>query len=105
MSSGHVEDQEPVNLAGQRFIPVASIEVLEFHEAEDGQGLPTEVHLWLKMEGAEDIPFAIRFHSPDAIDQLIVALITHRRAVWGGPTKTAESDGYGPHPYECRSGR
>ena len=81
-----VEDQGPFNLAGQQFIPVASIDVLEFCEGDKHDaGPPTEVHLWLKIEGSEDTPFAIRFHSPNAVDQLIVALITHRRAVWGGP--------------------
>ena len=81
--SSIVEDQEPFNLAGQQFVPVTSIEVLEFHPLPDGQGAPTEVHLWLKIEGSEDTPFAIRFHSAPAVDQLIVALMVHRRRVWG----------------------
>ena len=77
------ENQGPSNLLGQEYIPVESIEVLEYHPLPDGEGPPTEVHLWLKIEGAEDTPFAIRFHSPRSVDELIVALITHRKAVWG----------------------
>lgn len=85
LSMAQVEDQEPVNLAGQNYYPVQSIEVLEYHPQLNGQGPPTEVHLWLKVEGAEDTPFAIRFHSPGAVDELIVALMTHRATVWGKP--------------------
>ncbi len=77
------ESQEPVNLIGQQFYPIESIQVLEYHPLPDGQGLPTEVHLWLKVEGATDTPFAIRFHSPGVVDELIVALMTHRNSVWG----------------------
>ena len=77
----------PENLAGQEFYKIESIEVLEYHPEPDGVGEPTEVHLWLKIEGAEDTPFVIRFHSPRGVDELIVALITHRKAVWGGEGK------------------
>ena len=77
------DDVRPRNLAGTQFFPVSSVEVLEFHEEEDGKGEPTAVHLALTIEGAEDTPFVVRFHSPPAVDELIVALITHRRAVWG----------------------
>ncbi|KKM68340.1 hypothetical protein LCGC14_1461950 [marine sediment metagenome] len=77
------EDQRPVNLVEQEFFPISSITVHEYHSLPDGKGPPTEVHLWLKIEGAEDTPFAIRFHSPRRIDELIVALMTHRKAVWG----------------------
>ena len=77
-----VEDQDR-NLAGQEFFPVESIEVLEYCPLPNGEGEPTEVHLWLKIEGAESTPFAIRFHSPRTVDELIVALMTHRARVWG----------------------
>ena len=78
-----VEDQRPINVAGQEFIPVLSIRVLEYHPLPDGEGEPTQVHLWMVIDGAEDMPFVIRFHSGKPIDELIVALITHRKAVFG----------------------
>jgi len=76
------ESQEPVNMAGQKYYAIESIKVLEYHLLPDGEGDPTEVHLWFTMED-DDIPFVICFHSPGAVDELIVALMTHRKAVWG----------------------
>ncbi len=73
----------PENLAGQEYYPIQSLEVLEYHPLPDGEGEPTEVHLWIIVEGAEDTPFAVRFHSPQSVDELIVALMTHRKRVWG----------------------
>ena len=79
------ENQKPVNLAGQQFLPIKSIEVQEFHPLENGEGPATQVHLRIKIEGMEDTPIVVRFHSPKAIDELIVALITHRQRVFGRP--------------------
>lgn len=81
--SGKYEDQSPVNLAGSQFFEVSRIGVFEWHELEDGKGEPSQVHLELKIKGAEDTTFVVRFKSPHAVDQLIVALMTHRKAVWG----------------------
>ena len=73
-------DFEP--LAGTQFYPVESIEVAEFHESNDGSGDPTAVMLILKIEGAEDTPLVMRFKSRPAVDELIVALMTHSKRVW-----------------------
>ncbi len=80
--TGKHESQEPVNVAGMEFYEVKQIDVTEFHELSDGQGKPSEVHLWIAMEGLET-PFIMRFHSPGGLDQLIVAFMTHRKRVWG----------------------
>ena len=67
--------------AGMEFYPIESIEVAEFHESNDGSGDPTQVHLILDIEGAP-APFIMRFKSRPAVDELIVALMTHSKAVW-----------------------
>lgn len=91
------ESMEPQNLAGQEHYRIESIQVLEFHPLEDGKGDPTEVHLWLVIEGAEDTPFVMEFHSPGAIDELIVALMTHRNRVFGyQPLAKPEGDAKPP---------
>lgn len=76
------EDQSPINVGGQPFFAIEEIKVLEYHPLPDGEGDPTEVHLWFTMEDSP-IPMVLRFHSPRAVDELIVALMTHRKAVWG----------------------
>ncbi len=81
--TGKHEPMEPVNLAGVEFYKIKEINVTEFHELSDAQGKPSEVHLWITMEGLEEIPFIMRFHAPLGLDQLIVALMTHRKRVWG----------------------
>ncbi len=72
---------EPVNVAGVEFFEIEKIEVMEFHELPDGQGDPSEVHLMLKIAEWPH-PFIIRFHSRRPVDELIVALMTHSKAVW-----------------------
>lgn len=91
---------QPVNLKGTEFYPISSIEVLEYHDQEEGQGDPVAVLLWIKVEGAEDTPFAMRFNSGPPVDELIVALMTHRKAVfgskWDGGRGPGMSPGYRP---------
>lgn len=81
--SGQHEDQSPINLTGTMFYEVDNITVFEFYPLDDGQGEPTQLHLSLTIQGAEDTPFVIRFRSPRGVDELIVALMTHRKNVWG----------------------
>lgn len=73
---------DPINVAGSVYFAIEEIDVVEYHELEDGKGEPQKVHLIIAMEN-EAIPFVMRFHSPSTLDELIVALITHRRGVWG----------------------
>ncbi len=71
----------PLNLEGQDFYALKSIEVAEFHDAKDGEGEASQVHLICKMEGT-DAWFVVRFKSRRPVDELIVSLITHSKAVW-----------------------
>lgn len=81
------ENLDPVSLQGTESFEVESevesIEVLEYHPLANGEAKPTQVHLWMGIAGS-DQPFAMRFRSGRPIDELIVALITHRKAVFGG---------------------
>ena len=69
------------NLKGIEYIALESLEVGEFHEAEDGAGKPSQVHLTFKIEGAP-ARMVFRFKSCKPVDSLIVALITHSKNVW-----------------------
>ena len=69
------------NLAGQEFYALKSWQVAEFHEAEDGEGDPSQVHLIFQME--DPAPwFVARFKSREELDKLIVALMAHSKRVW-----------------------
>ena len=72
---------EPINMEGVEFLEVEEISVNEYHELPDGKGDPTQVHLWLRLANFPH-PLIIRFHSRRPVDELIVALITHSKAVW-----------------------
>lgn len=48
--------------------------------SQDGSGLPTAVAFELRVEGIP--PLVMRLKSPSAVDDLIAALIKHRRDVW-----------------------
>ncbi len=74
------ENQDPVNLAGVEFFEIEKISVHEFHELSEG--LPSQVHLWFTVAGTP-YPYVVRFKSGRGIDELIVALMTHRKAVFG----------------------
>lgn len=78
------DDQTPINVAGIEYIPIERISVLEFHELEDGQGEPTQVHLMLQIGEEEEglPPFILRIKSRKTCDELITSLITHSKAVW-----------------------
>jgi len=73
-----------MNLQGVTFFEIEEISVNEFHPLPDGQGDPTQVHLWFKVKDTEPV-FCMRFKSGRPMDELITALITHRRSVFGGP--------------------
>jgi len=73
------------NLAGVEFYELDEVEVREFHELPDGQGEPTQVHLNVRLKGFP-AAFVLRFKSGRPIDELIVALITHRKRVFGATT-------------------
>ncbi len=75
---------EPVNLTGVEFFDIEEILVAEFHPLPNGEGSPTQVHLNCRIAG---FPGAVimRFKSGRPIDELIVSLMTHRKAVFGGP--------------------
>ena len=76
------ESTKPINTEGISFFEIDKITVVEWHPLPDGQGKPTQVHLWCQLRDWPH-PLVMRFHSPRAVDELIVALITHRRGVWG----------------------
>lgn len=75
------DSQQPINLADMKFIEVESISVNEWHRLPNGQGKPEQVHLWIKLSDAP-ATMVLRFRSPKAVDNLIVALMTHRKSVW-----------------------
>ncbi len=73
--------EEPINMAGVEFFEIERIEVGEFHELMDGEGPATEVHLLLTLAGFPH-PFIMRFKSRPTLEELIVSLIRHGKAVW-----------------------
>ena len=84
MTQSGRESTKPINTAGMSFFEITNISVNEWHPLPDGQGPPTQVHLLCQLAGVSHA-MVMRFRSPKAVDELIVALITHRRSVWGGP--------------------
>ncbi len=77
------------NVEGVAFFDVKAISVNEWHPLADGQGEPEQVHLWVEVDGAPG-PLVVRFKSGRPIDELVTALITHRRAVFGGAGNSQE---------------
>ncbi len=75
-------EHEPRNMAGVEYLAIERIEVVEFHEDLDGGGDPTEVHLLITFKDSPHPVMVMRFHSRPAVDDLIVALIAHSKAVW-----------------------
>ncbi len=75
--------EEPVNLEGTDFFEILEWGVGNFHELPDGQGEPSQVHMWIELEGGEETPLVLRFKSARAVDHLIGALRRHRIEVWG----------------------
>ena len=76
-------NEEIVNLEGQEFYDISEWAVSPFHELPDGQGEASQVHLWINLAGAEDLPLVVRFKSARSVDQFIGALRRHRIEVWG----------------------
>ena len=75
--------EEIVNLEGQEFYEISEWAVSPFHELPDGQGEASQVHLWIHLAGAGDLPLVMRFKSARAVDQFIGALRRHRVEDWG----------------------
>ncbi len=76
-------NEEIVNLEGQEFYDISEWAVSPFHELPDGQGQASQVHLWIHLAGAEDLPLVFRFKTARSVDQIIGALRRHRIEVWG----------------------
>lgn len=76
-----MEIDEPRNLEGVVFLDIKQWSVNEYHPLPDGQGKPTQVHMWIEVDGFPH-PLAIRFHTRRGIDELIMALRKHRDNVW-----------------------
>ena len=85
------DDVTPVNVKGMKFFEIESISVNEWHPLPDGEGDPEQVHMMIDVADVP-YPFVVRFKSRRAIDELIVALMTHANHVW-----PKEKDG------KCRS--
>ena len=78
------DNQDPINVAGIQFYEVLNISVNEWHPLPNGEGDPTQVHVWFELEEFPH-PLVIRFKSRRPVDSFIVALITHANAVWPMP--------------------
>ena len=74
---------QPHNTADMAFLGIKldSIHVLEWHPLPDGQGKPTQVHVFVMFEGL-DVPLVMRFKGPGTLDAFISALAVHRFHVW-----------------------
>lgn len=72
---------EPVNLAGQGYYEIESVEVAQFHPEPDGKGRPTQVHVMMTISEL-DFPLTMRIKSKVACEQLIFALMEHSKEVW-----------------------
>ena len=75
------DNQNSVNVAGMPFYEVQNISVNEWHPLPNGEGDPTQVHVWIELEGFPH-SLIIRFHSRRPVDSFIVALMNHTKAVW-----------------------
>ena len=75
------DDQTPVNTAGMEFYEINIISVNEWHPLPNGEGNPTQVHVWIELEKFPH-PLVLRFKSRRPVDSFIVALMTHANAVW-----------------------
>lgn len=72
------------DLSGVEFLEITDIIVGEFLDPETRKGQrgdPSQVHLWLKLEGIP-WPFVMRFKTRRSVDELIVSLMTHGRRVF-----------------------
>ncbi len=94
------DDHSPVNVEGMQYYPIKSWEVAEWHDLPDGQGDPTAVIMILHLD--EPTPLIARLKSRAAADELIVALMTHSKAVW--PDDPVTCEGFDPDAI-CKCGR
>jgi hypothetical protein len=70
-----------INTEGMKFYEIEEISVNEWHPLPNGEGKPTQVHMMVKLADNE-YPLVMRFKSARPVDELIMALITHRNGVW-----------------------
>ena len=75
------EFDTPVNLAGQGYYEIESVEIVQFHPEADGKGRPTQVHVIMTITEL-DYPLTMRIKSKAACEQLIFALMSHSKEVW-----------------------
>lgn len=64
------------------FLDVESLEVAAWCPDTEAQQPPEQVHMILRLQDLEDVPFLIRFKSPDTLGFIIQELVTYRRQVW-----------------------
>jgi len=72
-----------IHETGRRPLHGATIEeytVGSWCPSNDGSGLPTAVALELKVDGLP--PLVMRLKSAKAVDDMVAALLKHRRDVW-----------------------
>ena len=69
-------------MAGQRMaeVPVEGLHVVEWMPERDGNGTPTQVHVYMPLPA--DIQVVVRFKSQRTLDKFIAALTVHRNNVW-----------------------
>ena len=74
---------QPISTAGMEFVSadVDTFFVGEWHRLSDGSDQPTEVHLYVNIEGLP-APLGMRFKDADTVDKLVSALVVHRQSVW-----------------------
>ena len=71
-----------INIKDIKLVEIKEISVREWHPLPDGKGKPEHVHLWIKIKSLDAI-LVLRFKTGQPLDELIVALITHRKSVFG----------------------
>jgi len=77
------EVNEVKNLSGLKIFELEEIRINEYHPQDDGKGLPTEVHMALRLMGAPpNMLMVMRLKSRRAVDDLVTALCRHRDNVW-----------------------
>lgn len=77
-----LSDSKKQNLTGVEFFEINEVSIVEYHPLANGQGEPTEAHMNIDIKGFSH-PVIMRMKSGKVMDELIVAMITHRRRVFG----------------------
>ena len=76
-----INDPLKQNLTGVEFFEIKEVVIYEYHLLSNGEGKPTEVHMKIEIN---DFPYPVimRMKSARIMDELIVAMITHRKRVF-----------------------